>query len=80
MPLDTLRRLQSVGALRDLVSAMQFIRDPGERAALYPKVRPLLDSLPPALAEGPEGKEVRGRFVRVLAARRISRPWHGLQC
>src|SRR5262249_34991589 len=37
---------KSVAALRDLVSAMPFIRDPGLRASLYPKVEPLLRELP----------------------------------
>ncbi len=54
----------SVGALRDLVSAMPLVRDPGQRAALYPKVAPLLDGLPKELA-GPAGKQVMGRYVRI---------------
>ena len=34
---------RQVGArLRDLVDAMPLIRDPGQRASLYPKVLPLL--------------------------------------
>ena len=45
--------------LRDLVDAMPAIRDPGLRAALYPRVLPLL--------EGPSRatKGVEGRYVRV---------------
>src|SRR5262249_23813864 len=38
--------LKSVPALRDLVLAMPLIRDPDQRAGLYPKVEPLLDKLP----------------------------------
>ena len=52
--------------LRDLVDAMPAIRDPGQRAALYPRVLPLLDGLPPALSVGGKaGKGTEGRFVRV---------------
>ena len=45
-------------ALHDLLDAMPLIRDPGLRASLYPKVEPLLDGLPPALAAGASGKGV----------------------
>ena len=37
---------QSVQALQDLLGAMPLIRDPNLRAALYPKVEPLLTGLP----------------------------------
>ncbi len=56
---------KSVAALRDLVNAMPLVRDPGQRAALYPKVEPLLHGLPKELAGGPQGKAVLGRYVRV---------------
>ncbi len=56
---------KSVQALRDLVSAMPLVRDPGHRAALYPKVEPLLGGLPKGLAAAPGGKTLMGRFVRV---------------
>ena len=45
---------------------MPLIRDPGQRAALYPKVEPLLHGLPKSIA-GPKGngKQVSGRYVRI---------------
>jgi putative heme-binding domain-containing protein len=55
----------SVGALRDLVNAMPLIRDPGQRAALYPKVEPLLTGLPKELATPGNARQVKGRYVRV---------------
>jgi putative heme-binding domain-containing protein len=58
--------MRSVRSLRDLVNAMPLVRDPGQRAALYPKVEPLLDGLPKELASGaPKAKVGSGRFVRV---------------
>ncbi len=57
--------ITSVGALRDLVNAMPLIRDPAQRAALYPKVEPLLTGLPKELATPGNGRQVRGRYVRV---------------
>jgi len=55
-----------VPALRDLVSAMPLIRDPGVRASLYPKVEPLLSGLPKELAPSSQrSKGTSGRFVRV---------------
>jgi putative heme-binding domain-containing protein len=57
---------KSIGSLRDLVSAMPLIRDPGQRAALYPKVEPLLHGLPKPLATSKgNGKQVSGRYVRI---------------
>src|SRR5262249_38142900 len=41
--------LTSIGNLRDLVNAMPLVRDAGQRAALYPKVEPLLTGLPKEL-------------------------------
>ncbi len=57
---------KSLSGLRDLVTAMPLIRDPGERASLYPKVEPLLAALPKELSSGkPGGKEALGRYVRI---------------
>jgi putative heme-binding domain-containing protein len=57
---------KSVGALQDLVAAVPLVRDPGQRAALYPKVEALLGGLPPDLAKTVgEGKTVKGRYVRI---------------
>jgi putative heme-binding domain-containing protein len=43
-----------------------MVRDPGARAALYPKVKALLGGLPPELAKTVEtGKLVSGRYVRI---------------
>jgi putative heme-binding domain-containing protein len=63
---------KSAGSLRDLVDAMPAIRDPGQRASLYPKVLPLLDGLPKALGGGSKAsKGTEGRFVRIeLSGRR----------
>jgi putative heme-binding domain-containing protein len=57
---------RTAAALRDLVSAMPMVRDPSQRAALYPKVESLLAGLPKEL-QTPEntGKAVMGRYVRV---------------
>jgi putative heme-binding domain-containing protein len=58
--------LKSVPALRDLVLAMPLIRDPGQRASLYPKVEPLLDRLPKELAKSVKvGTTRMGRYVRI---------------
>ncbi|HJT77749.1 MAG TPA: PVC-type heme-binding CxxCH protein, partial [Gemmataceae bacterium] len=56
---------KSVSALQDLVGAMPLVRDPGARAALYPKVLPLLDGLPKELSAGPHGKMTMARYVRI---------------
>lgn len=57
---------KSTAGLRDLVSAMPFIRDPGVRANLYPKVEPLLQGLPKELmAVADKEKTTKGRFVRI---------------
>src|SRR5216110_1727857 len=42
-----------------------MVRDPGQRAALYPKVESLLGGLPPGLTTASTGKQVSGRYVRV---------------
>ncbi len=57
---------KSAGSLRDLVDAMPAIRDPGQRAGLYPRVLPLLDGLPKPLGGGSKAsKGTEGRFVRI---------------
>ncbi len=57
--------MSSVTALRDLVSAMPLVRDPGQRAALYPKVEPLLAGLPKELAAPGRNSQVPGQYVRI---------------
>ena len=62
---------KSVPTLRDLVSAVPLISDPSVRASLYPKIEPLLHSLPAELASGkPVAKGTYGRFVRIELPRR----------
>jgi putative heme-binding domain-containing protein len=63
---------RSLTTLQDLVSAMPLIRDPGQRASLYPRVEPLLHGLPKELpVAARDGKTVRGRYVRIeLTGRR----------
>jgi putative heme-binding domain-containing protein len=57
---------QSVTALQDLLHALPFIRDPGLRASLYPKVELLLQDLPKNLsAAQQEGTLNKGRYVRI---------------
>jgi putative heme-binding domain-containing protein len=57
---------KSVPALQDFLNAMPLIRDPEARASLYPRVEPLLNGLPPALAAvTPKGKGAHGRYVRI---------------
>src|SRR5262249_31311450 len=57
---------RSVTSLQDLVGAMPLIRDPGHRAAMYPKVKPLLDGLPKELAKGSDKtRPTMGRYVRI---------------
>jgi putative heme-binding domain-containing protein len=57
---------QSVTALQDLVHAMPLIRDPSQRAALYPRIEPLLKGLPKTLAATlPKSNTVLGRYVRI---------------
>jgi putative heme-binding domain-containing protein len=57
--------IQSPSRLEDLVRAMPLIRDPGQRASLYPKVEPLLHGLPKELAAAANVKSVPGRYVRI---------------
>ena len=56
---------RSLASLNDLVSAMPLVRDPNQRAALYPKVAALLDGLPKGFAPAAGGKAATGRYVRV---------------
>jgi putative heme-binding domain-containing protein len=57
---------RTTAALQDLVNAMPMVRDPEQRAALYPKVESLLGGLPKGLqTAGNTGTAVRGRYVRV---------------
>jgi putative heme-binding domain-containing protein len=56
---------KSVTALHDLVHAMPLIRDPEQRASLFPRVEPLLDGLPKNLATQAADNLVNGRYVRV---------------
>jgi putative heme-binding domain-containing protein len=57
---------RSVASLHDLLRAMPLIRDPGQRASLYPKIEPLLEGLPRELAATiSSGKQIPGRYVRI---------------
>ena len=56
--------LKSASALQDLVNAVPLIRDPSQRALMYPKIEPLIDGVPKELQTG-NSKEVKGRFVRI---------------
>lgn len=57
--------LKSTGSLRDFLNAMPVLRDPSQRAALYPKVEPLLRALPKELGASTTAKAVPARYVRV---------------
>jgi putative heme-binding domain-containing protein len=54
---------RSAGGLRDFVTAVPTIRDPNQRAALYPRVAGLLEKLPAGV--GTDSTGVVGRYVRV---------------
>lgn len=57
---------RSPSRLRDLVTAMPLIANPGERANLFPKVWPLLQGLPAELAKHAEAtKPPLARTVRI---------------
>lgn len=57
---------KSAPALQDLVRAMPLLRDPEQRAALYPKVLPLLNGLPKELATATSSDgSLLGRYVRI---------------
>jgi putative heme-binding domain-containing protein len=57
--------VKSVVNLRDLIQAMPLIRDPDQKAALYPRIEPLLAGLPKELAAASNGKSMLGRYVRI---------------
>ena len=59
--------VKSTSALQDLVDAMPLIRDPGQRAELYPKVVGLLKGLPKELqTPAADDKAVIGRYVKIM--------------
>ena len=51
-------------SLRDFLVAVPLVRDPSQRASLYPKVEPLLRDLPAALSTNPQGDEARASIRR----------------
>jgi putative heme-binding domain-containing protein len=56
----------STKSLLDVVQAIPLLRDPGQRAQLYPKVAALLDGLPKELTpKGGTGRSANGRYVRI---------------
>jgi putative heme-binding domain-containing protein len=55
---------RSAASLRDFVNATPVIPDPGLRAALYPRLLPLLKGLPEPLASAAD-RSPGGRFVRI---------------
>src|SRR5262249_6712211 len=55
----------SADALYDLVAAVPLVRDPSQRAALYPRVEALLKELPPAISASSGKAAPRGQFVRI---------------
>jgi putative heme-binding domain-containing protein len=56
---------KSATTLLDLVRAMPLLRDPNAKAALYPKVEPLLAGLPKELNAVDGGKSALARYVRI---------------
>jgi putative heme-binding domain-containing protein len=58
---------KSAAGLQDLLAAMPLLRDPGQRAALYPKVEPLLNGLPPGTADASPRTERAVRRAAMLA-------------
>lgn len=61
---------KSVGALRDLLSAVPLMRDATLRAALYPKIAPLVEAVPDALGKQGVPDGVSGRYVRIELPKR----------
>jgi putative heme-binding domain-containing protein len=60
------RASQKVDTLRDVVDTVALIRDPKLRAAMHPRVAPLLTKLPPAIAAKiKDNKGTVGRYVRI---------------
>jgi putative heme-binding domain-containing protein len=56
---------KSTGALRDFLTAVPLVSDPGLRAGLYDRIEPLLTALPENLGGASAAKGTYGRFVRV---------------
>ena len=61
---------KSTGSLRDFLTAVPLISDPGLRAGLYDRIEPLLTALPEHLGGANAAKGTYGRFVRVELPRR----------
>jgi len=61
---------QSPAALRDFLTAVPLIADPGLRASLYDRIEPLLNGLPASLGGESAAKGTYGRFVRIELPRR----------
>ncbi|HEX4589436.1 MAG TPA: HEAT repeat domain-containing protein, partial [Gemmataceae bacterium] len=58
---------KSAKGLEDLLAALPLIRDPGQRAALYPKIEPLLKDLPPGVrANARQERDVRRAAMLAL--------------
>jgi putative heme-binding domain-containing protein len=56
----------SVRSLQDVVLAVPFLRDPAQRAELYPRVAALLNGLPRELTTGGKNSKLAlGRYVRI---------------
>src|SRR6185436_10553273 len=55
----------SVSALRDLVSSVQYVPDASLRAAMYPRIVPLLENLPSELPATSRRGGTIGRYVRI---------------
>ena len=55
----------SVGALRDLLTAVPLMSDATLRAALYPKIVPLVEAVPAGLGKQGVPDGVVGRYVRI---------------
>ena len=52
-------------SLSDFVSAVPLLRDPLQRTDLYPQLLPLLSGFPKELQAGTNGKDLKGRYVRI---------------
>jgi putative heme-binding domain-containing protein len=61
---------KSPGSLRDFLTAVPLISDPGQRASLYDRIEPLLAGLPESLGGAAAAKGTYGRYVRVELPRR----------
>jgi putative heme-binding domain-containing protein len=61
---------KSAGSLRDFLTAVPLVSDPGLRASLYDRIEPLLTALPENLGGANAAKGTYGRFVRVELPRR----------